>query len=284
MDIAPSITISISAPSNGDTITGPDVTVKGAIINTTGNETGVTVNGMPSIVSGNQFIASHVPLMEGSNTITVTATDTIGTTASTSITINAAAGNYIRLTSNIESGISPLEVTLRIDGSFSIENSNIDVTGPAAIELIDNPTPDEYTIRMNAEGIYTFTSSVTGPDGNTYQDTIAITVMNKEKLDTLLKAKWEGMRTALANQDITQALNYHLDESKQIYSDIYTAFYDQLPQHAEEMQDIQLIYAKNNTAKYRLRENETYGGNLETITYYLYFVIDKYGIWKIYRY
>ena len=31
------------------------------------------------------------------------------------------------------------------------------------------------------------------------------------------------------------------------------------------MQDIQLIYAKNNTAKYRLRENELYGERLKLL-------------------
>ena len=41
-DIAPSITIVISSPVDGETINRPDVTVKGAIINSTGNETGVT--------------------------------------------------------------------------------------------------------------------------------------------------------------------------------------------------------------------------------------------------
>ena len=283
-DVAPSIAIILASPSNGDTITAPDVTVKGAIINTSGNETGITVNGMPASVYGNQFTANHVPLTEGENTITVTATDSAGNTASTSVTANAVAGDYIRVTSNIESGISPLEVVLRIDGSFSIDSSNMDVTGPAAIELLENSSPDEYTMRFKTEGIYYLTANVTGPDGNVYQDTIAITVMNRSQLDNLLKAKWEGMKGALENQNIPQALNYFFEESKQIYNDIYTAFHDQLSQLSQEVQNIQIIYAKSNTAKYRLREDELYGGNTESITYYIYFVIDGDGLWKIYRY
>jgi len=143
---------------------------------------------------------------------------------------------------------------------------------------------ENISFTYNSEGIFYPTLTVTDNQGITYSDTIAITVLSKTEIDALLKGKWDGMRTALANQNIVQALNYHLDETKQIYSDIYTAFFDQLPQHAQEMQDIQLIYAKNNTAKYRLRENELYGGTIETITYYIYFVVDKDGLWKIYRY
>ena len=282
-DVAPSITITIASPSDSETITGNKVMVKGSIINSTGNETGVTVNGAVATVYGNQFMA-NVPLQEGSNTITATATDTAGNTASASITVNAmATGNYIRLISNIESGIAPLETTLRIDGSFSIENSSLTVSGPVQPE-VTYVSADEYTLRMTIEGIYNITASVTGPDGNVYQDTVVINVMNRTELDKILKAKWEGMNTALENQDIEKASTYYSEETKQSYNDLFTALYAYLPQIAQEMQEIQLIYLKNNTAKYRMRQNELYGGRNITLTYYVYFVVDKDGMWKIYRY
>jgi hypothetical protein len=66
----------------------------------------VTVNGIVTTVTGNQFIAQHVPLAEGANTITVTATDSTGSTATSALAVNATTtGNYIQMTSNIESGI-----------------------------------------------------------------------------------------------------------------------------------------------------------------------------------
>ena len=50
------------------------------------------------------------------------------------------------------------------------------------------------------------------------------------------------------------------------------------------MQDIQLLYSKNNTSKYRIRKNELYGGQMLIITYYIYFAIDWDGVWRIYRF
>ena len=128
------ITISITSPLDGETITRPDVMVQGTITNTTGNETGVVVNGVIAIVCGDQFVANHVPLGEGENTITAVATDTDENPAEASITVNAVTtGDYIRITADDESGVSgatAFETTLRIDGSFSFTGSSVADTGP----------------------------------------------------------------------------------------------------------------------------------------------------------
>lgn len=283
-DVSPTIMIKTVSPSDGVTIARPDVTVKGVVINSTGSETGVTVNGVVAMVTGNQFIAEHVPLAEGANTLAVTATDVAGNTAISTIAVNSAAtGSYIRVTSNIESGIAPLEVTLRVDGTFSITSSHISVLGPVQPQIAAVGA-DEYKVKMLAEGTYTFTATATGPDGSTYKDSVTVTVLNRMQIDRLLKAKWEGMKGKLANQDVISAVNYFNSASQQLYRDIFTALNAQLPQLVQEMQDIQLIYVRNNTAKYRIVKNEMYGGQTLSITYYIYFALDANGVWKIIKF
>jgi hypothetical protein len=236
---------------------------------------------MIAAIYGNQFIANHVPLVDGVNTITITAIDTAGNTATTSITVNAVrTGNYIRLTSNIESGITPLEAALRLDGSFSITASNLNITGPVQPEIISS-SPEEYGIRFIVEGTYYVTAGATGPDGLTYEDTIGIIVMNRKQLDNLLKAKWDGMKTALTNQNISNALNYYSEGAREHYNQVFTDLYINLPEFVQNMQGIQLIYVKDNIAKYRINKNEIYGGQPYSVTYYIYFAVDKDGVWKI---
>jgi hypothetical protein len=172
-------------------------------------------------------------------------------------------------------------VTLRIDGSFSIENSNMDVTGPAAIELIENPSPDTYTIRITTEGVYHFTAGVTDPDGVTHQDTIVITVMNREQLDRLLKAKWEGMKGALRNGSIDEAVKYIDAETKQHYGELFTALESHRPEIVQALQEIEFSRGVGNSAVYAMRRNELYGGQMETIDYSVYFLVDNDGLWKI---
>jgi hypothetical protein len=271
------IALNITYPLAGDTISRPDVLVMGDMTNTSGNETGVTVNGMVATVYGHQFVANHVPLDEGSNTITVIATDTAGDAASTSITINVVTtGDYIRLTSNIESGIIPLEITMKIDGSLSIPNSTISVTGPAQPEFIES-VADEYEVRMTVEGIYYFIASVTGPDSNVYQDTIAIIALNQTELDNMLRGKWEGMKNKLQIGDIEGSLVFFDEFTKQDYRELFNAIASILPTIAQDMSDIQLIKYTRNVAIFDIRTTR----NGMEYSFQLLFTKDGNGIWRI---
>ncbi len=276
-DVAPSISVFVSSPIDGDIITKHDVMVKGAIINSTGNETGITVNGIVATIYGNQFVANHVPLIEGVNTITITATDTDGNTATTSITVNAIpTDNYIRLTSNIESGIAPLEVTLRIDGSFNIENSSLNITGPIMPEIVSS-TSDEYTIKILTEGIYHITASVTGPDNVLYEDTIAVIVLNRAQMDRLLRGKWEGMKYALLNMDVEEGLKNISKYSEEIYRYNFELMKDILPMIVHDMGKIMMKEIEDSLAEYDMTVIKD---EIEE-SYYIEFIKDHKGLWKI---
>ena len=213
---------------------------------------------------------------EGSNTITAIVTDGDGNTDRHSITVTAVTtGNYIRLTSNIESGIAPLEATLRIDGSFSIEESSIGVTGPASVEFLSS-SPDEYRLKFIAEGVYYITVSSTDQDGNTYQDTVAITVMNKTELDALLKGKWEGMKGALLAGNIETSVSYFVLPSQDRYRQKFIGLLSsQLDSIFSTIIEFRVNTLKDGTAECAVLRSETEG----IYSYPVTFVSD--GIWKI---
>jgi hypothetical protein len=279
-DVAPSLTIAISSPVQGDIMSG-DTIVKGSFVNSTGNDTGITVNGMPATVYGNQFVANHISLDEGVNTITAVATDSAGDTSSTPVTVSAIPDlNSIRLRSNIETGIAPFEIVLSLDLPFSFEETEILITGPIPPELMDSGE-NEYRFLINVEGIYSFTASITDSDDHVYQDTLAITSMNATQMDNLLRRKWEGMKNSLVIRDFDSAANYFTEETKPHYHDIFTSLDAHMPQIVRDMQDIERIYIKGNTAKYRIRKDEVYGGQVIPITHYIYFAVDNDGLWRI---
>ena len=70
--------VAIDAPA--DPLTGsPLVTVTGTVVEP--HLLSLTVQGVPAVVSGGKFVAANVPLVEGSQLVTATATDTFGHTA-----------------------------------------------------------------------------------------------------------------------------------------------------------------------------------------------------------
>jgi hypothetical protein len=278
------IVLNIDSPKAGASLSKSEVMVEGSVSHENGLETGVVVNGNIAVVSGNRFVANRVTLAEGQNQIVATATDVNGSTETTSVTINTTlGGHYIRVTANIESGIAPLDTILTLDTSLDPARVSVTYTGPADVEFLST-SENEYRMRLNTEGTYFVTAQGADSAGTGYSDTIAFSVLSKEVLDTLLRAKWEGMREKLGNQNLQGALTYFTEDQREFFNKVFTALYGQLPRIGQEMKDIQLIYVEDNAAKYRIRRNEFHAGQMVDITYYIYFVRDKDGLWRIYRF
>jgi hypothetical protein len=289
---SPEITLEITSPSPGQTIPKPFTMVEGTFFNRRGLETGITVNGVPAAVYEDVFIANGVDLEPGDNTLTIVATDTEGNTAGTSVTVERDPDHaYIRLTASPVSGISPLEATLKISGSFIVDDSvaydisghSITYGGQGTVDTSET-APGEYLLRITGEGIYIFTAEVEDMEGNTYTDTVAILVLDANQLDSLLQGKWSAMKAALGNRNIEGALSYFDEHTQELYHEIYTALSDDLPAIAAAMQAIELVETGENHARYRIRKEQNHGGGTLTITHYIYFSRDDQGIWRIYRY
>lgn len=275
--------IEITSPLDGDTIDRPDVMVQGTYTNSTGAETGITVNGKVAMVYGDRFVVNHMPLEDGPNTITATATDINGNTQSVEGTVSSVIPeHHINLISNIESGSAPQTMTLGAAGTFSIQDATFSHTGISPDEFVEL-TPDEYEATFTNEGI-AFITAEASHAATTYRDTIGIVIVDKNEVDTLLKQKWTDMKTHLAAKNVIQAVR-HFDEGKKgLYEEIFSALLDRLPQIANDMQDISLISIDDRSARYRIRRVETHNTGTHTVTYYVYFIKDETGIWKIYRF
>ena len=211
------LVLSIDSPKAGASLSKSEIMVEGTVSQQNGLETGVVVNGRVAVVTGNRFVANRVPLEEGQNQITAVATDVNGNTATASVTVNVTLpGHYIRLSANIESGIAPFETILTVDTSLDPARLSVTYTGPGEVEFLST-SENEYRIRLTTEGTYLFTAEGTDSAGVGYNDTVALTVISKEALDTLLKAKWEGVREALSKNDVERAINYFIDSAKEKY-------------------------------------------------------------------
>ncbi len=291
------IDLAITSPADGATISGNGVTVTGTVANNA--ETGVTINGMAAslyisqsainqsaehkVAPKAQFAVNNVPLNAGQNTIVVTATDVNGTSTKKTIKVNAVIpGNFIKLSSYPDSGVAPMEIRLRIDGSFSLSNPTITFTGPGGVEKLACDNPDEYKYRIMTEGIYYFTVQATNSAGITCSDTIAVTVLPLELMDALLRSKWNGFKNALNHHNVDEAIINFASGSQDTYKQMYDDMRPILSDVVNELNasTINFISLDNRTAIYEIlatREGTTYSFQLE-------FVKDKSGLWKIQKF
>ncbi|MBU0729150.1 MAG: FG-GAP repeat protein [Proteobacteria bacterium] len=275
--------VEIETPLDGEIIDRPNISVKGTIYNGGSDEIGVTVNSIPALVSGDQYIANRVILEEGENVITVQAEMADGSISDKSITVfYQPGGDYIRLISTMESGIAPFETSLIVRGNFGFAGApTITDSGPGAVEYLPETEEDTFKVRMTIPGVYTFTVEAVDELGDPYTDSASVLVMDKAELDILLKAKWDGMKAALAGGDIETGLAHFVEKARDQYSGMFNALAVQLPQIVSEMQPIEMIYTEDNRAEYRINRIHDINGSPVIITYYIYFTLDEKGLWKI---
>ena len=277
--LAPSspVTIVINSPRDGESLLGTQTMVEGTVINATGQETGVIVNGSPATFYGESFVVNRFPLAEGSNSITAVATDVGGNTATTSIVVTSTIpASYLRLRTSVDSGVSPFETTLSIDSNLDLTGVKITNTGPSDVEILP-VSPNEYRVRMTTEGRYFITASLTALDGTQTQDLVALTVFPETEIDNLLRAKWEGMRAKLQKSDIEGALTYLDENSREDYRESFELLAPILPVIAQELSDISLVEVVGDSAIYDIR---TTRDGVE-YSFHLLFSKDLYGLWKI---
>jgi hypothetical protein len=271
------IELTITSPTIGETITRPDVLVEGTFHHVKGLETGIVVNGIPAMIYENRFVANHVPLMPGQETIRVVATDTRGITNTIDRNLNMdVSGHYITLRANPESGLSPLETSLTIDGTFSIPDSTITSSDPSAVEYLESNS-DNYKIVVTGNGFYYLTATAQNPEGGTCSNTIAVLAQERQEFDAKLRAKWEGMKNGLRFGNIETAVGFIEKSKKEIYDYNFNLLKDHLSEIEAGMQDLTLVKAQDGIAEYVMKGEQ--GGR--QYSFYVLFVKDSDGIWRI---
>ena len=228
-NVPATLEVAIDTPLDNASITGPTLHVTGTVLNSSGVETGVVVNGVTATLSGVRFTANNIDLLPGTNSIAVMASDVNGRTAMASRTVTAHSGNSIRVRPSVESGVAPLNLTLTVESPFSIGSSSLYTSGPIGVSQLPGSTPTSYLMRLPVEGSYTFTVLVNGPDGQNYTDSVEISVLPRRQLDHLLRSKWQAVTTDLAGGETTAALAHFTPPVRPKYQALFAEVAPLLP-------------------------------------------------------
>ena len=194
----------------------------------------------------------------------------------TSNAVNTTPHVTLRVT--IESGIPPLNVYFSVSTVIpnAVTSYEIDFEGDGVVDYRGD-TFERINFTFKTEGNYHPTVTVTDTEAITYSDTIEIVVLNKTEMDTLLKARWDGMNAALMAGDTETALTYISPGSRASYEEMFNALAGQLPSITATQTELNLISITDNVATCELVTIE----NSETYAYQVIFIKNKDGIWMI---
>lgn len=269
------VQVDITEPYNWGTISGTVALIKGSI-KSYSSDVSVKANGIVAEINGENWAAA-VPLNTGWNAVEVNAFDSSGNTDKKTIYIYAYSNIQLAtITSNPKSGIAPLSATFSIGNSSNITSYfKIDFDGDGAIDL-ETESREGITYTYNLPGLY-FPTVTYIYKGYTRKSTTVVNVLSKDEMDTLLKGKWEGMKGAMGSSDTTTALKYFDESVKDKFTRVFSDLGSDLPAITASFEDITLVSFTGDIAEYAIGRNQ----DGQRYIYFIYFMKDKDGIWKI---
>lgn len=275
----------ISSPLQGARIARPTTLVQGKVLNSKASGVGVTADGRPALVDGDKFYANHVPLIPGNNTIQIAVRDSDGLLGfKTRRVFQLEPDRYIDIVPDAYWGTSPFETTVRVRGSFDPIDPVLSGSGPGPVAFNPTPESDEYVMRIEDPGLYRIDVSARDRRGEVHTALAYVQVEDPLALDAKLRATWDGMKGALQERDLVRAAGFFTRDNRDLYREIFTTLFQDLPQVSLDMQPIGMVYVRDDLAKYRIAKDEYYDGEWITITHHIYFRRGSDGMWKILRF
>ncbi len=270
--------IRITAPTPGSLLTDTVVLVRGTVPVPPGDEVGVTVNGVLALVDAGQF-AALVPVDPDVTTLTAIAADATGTVSSDTITVvvrPSTSEPLLLFQAAPAMGVAPLTIGFTLSSRVSITQITLDLEGDGIVDF-QGPILEGQVFAYGTPGLYFPTVSVTDATGATHSATAPVRVDDLVAFDALLKAKWQGMKVALRQGDIDQALNFITLGKHASYRRMLTALGAQLANIDQILTDISLLERRGVRAEYQMLRVD----NGIRISHFVLFVLDEDGIWRL---
>jgi hypothetical protein len=272
--------IRITSPPRGSTLTDSIVVVRGtAPAPRPGAEVGVSVNGVAALVAGDQF-AALVPADPQLTSLTAVATDGTTTLSSDtiSVTVQLADPDRPPLTFRAKpaGGLVPLIVNFSIASDVLISQVALDVDGNGTVDF-QGPTLENQRFTYVGPGFFLPSVTVTDGTGATRTATTLVRVYDAATLDALLQAKWRGLKDALRAGDIARALTFIAGGKRAVYGPIFSGLGSRLATIDQILTDITFVDHVGIQSEYQMIRVDD-GSRL---SYFVLFVLDEDGIWRL---
>ena len=269
------LVVQITEPAAGASITSDSVLVRG-LVEAGGLEVGVTVNGIPANILGNNF-AALIPVTPETTTLTAIATAISGATVAATIpvTVQPVTTPGIVLQAFPAGGAPPLTVTFHLENNTgrTLVRFELDVEGDGRVD-VTTITFDEPQTTYTTPGVVVPTLRATDDQGQVYTTSTLVSVGGTPPLEP----KWEGMKDALRRGDIPAALSFVHTASRARYEAVFRLLTpEQLTGIDQYLTTALPVKIGHNGAEYEMRRSR--GGKV--LSFPIWFQVDSDGIWRI---
>ena len=268
----------IVSPANNSTVNSDFITVSGTM--QAPANSGVTVNGVVAAIdSGGNFYANGILLATGTNTITATLTTPDGQVTAQSVVVSSTGTAPIKIAASPTEGLAPLSVVFDVTprSGITIQKVELDVDGNGTVEQILIAPPWTTTAIYSGGGIANAVLHVTDTSGAVYTQSISIVLTNPNALDQMLRAVWNGMKTALTAGDKARAMRYLDASAQQRYGPVFDVLLPSMPQIAATFSDPQSVSLSDSLGEYAI--NRVING--ENRIFFIYFGLNGDGVWRL---
>ncbi len=270
--------VTITEPVAGGSVGQGQLLVRGTV-EAGGLEAGVTINGIPASIQGTLF-AALVPITPDTTTLTAVASTTSGATTSSSVRVNVlpAPSPAVILEAFPAGGPAPLAVTFHLQDNTGrpLKLFELDFDGNGSTDFTATTFGEPQTT-YTSQGFFLARLQATDDQNQVYTATALVNVGGIPALEP----KWNGMKDALRQGDIPQALTFIHSQARERYEAVFRHLTpSQLSIIDQYLTTIVPVEIGHNGAEYAMRR--TRGGEL--LSFPVWFKMDSDGIWRLWRF
>ena len=270
------ISIKILSPLQGATVSDTTVLVRGTYEGPP--NTGLTINGVPALQDESNFYA-QVPLQLGGNVLSIKASTISGPSVTETITVISEGVSAVQVSASPQRGVAPLQVAFSVQSNTDdpITKTEVDFDGDGAVDFSTSDQSLPITFTYTLPGTYQARFQLTDEKGTALQKAVSIVVEDPAQVDSMLRALWSEMLTALTRGEKEKAIAFFTSTNRQKYADIFEKLLPQMTNIFQSASPLEKVSLSPSVAEYAV--NRVIGG--ENKIFFVYFLREDDGVWRI---